>query len=51
MRRLMELPDAAEPQLASEAAHETSDDDGADDAEVVELEDDMDFYDGALEDA
>lgn len=48
VRRLM--ADAAEPQLASEAAQETGDDDLADDAELVELEDDSDFYVDALED-
>lgn len=51
VRRLMDLPDEAEPQLASGAAPETGDDDAADEAEFVELEDDSDFYSGALEDA
>ncbi|MEV6726575.1 hypothetical protein AB0M94_37275 [Streptomyces xanthochromogenes] len=51
VRRLMDLPDEAEPQLASGAAPEMGDDDAADEAEFVELEDDSDFYSGALEDA
>ncbi|MDX2757255.1 Mu transposase C-terminal domain-containing protein [Streptomyces europaeiscabiei] len=48
VRRLMELPDAAEPHLAAEAVQEIGDDDVAEDAE---LEDDSDFYTDALEDA
>ncbi|MEU6182954.1 helix-turn-helix domain-containing protein [Streptomyces coeruleorubidus] len=51
VRRLMELPDAAGPQLAPEAMPETGDDDCADEADFVELEDDTDFYADALEDA
>ncbi|WP_267246427.1 helix-turn-helix domain-containing protein [Streptomyces sp. PR69] len=50
VRRLMDLPDAAPPQLASRAAQETGDDDAADEADVAELEDDSDFYVDALED-
>ena len=51
VRRLMELPDAAGPHRTAEAAPEAGDDDVADDAELVELEDDSDFYTDALEDA
>ncbi|MCZ4088538.1 Mu transposase C-terminal domain-containing protein, partial [Streptomyces antarcticus] len=51
VRRLMDLPEAALPQLASRIAQEAGDDDVADDPEVVELEDDSDFYTDALEDA
>ncbi|WNI24933.1 helix-turn-helix domain-containing protein [Streptomyces sp. ITFR-16] len=51
LRRLMDLPETAPPQPASAAAQETGDDDAADEAGLVELEDDSDFYSGALEDA
>lgn len=51
VRRLMELPDAAGPQLAPGVMPEAGDDDCADEADFVELEDDTDFYADALEDA
>lgn len=51
VRRLMDLTDVAEPQPVTEAVPEAGDDDVADDAEPVELEDDSDFYADALEDA